>query len=140
MLRKGKLTGTGKVADLDHKAMAAMMIGDQPIAALDSRRRCRPDAESILTVKALKAPDRTGLKTIDIGDLDVSSGEIVGIAGISGNGQKEFSKCWPGSARAMPAKSWSRARPMRATPRRGARAQCPLHPGGAAAAMPARRR
>ena len=37
VLRKGKLTGTGKVAALDHKAMAAMMIGDQPIATLDSR-------------------------------------------------------------------------------------------------------
>ena len=35
VLRKGKLTGTGKVSDLDHKAMAAMMIGDQPIAALE---------------------------------------------------------------------------------------------------------
>ena len=90
MLRKGKLTGTGKVAELDHKAMAAMMIGDQPIAALDSRAPVPAGARSILAVKALKAPDRTGLKTINIGELDVKSGEIVGIAGISGNGQKEF--------------------------------------------------
>ncbi|RWL87898.1 MAG: ATP-binding cassette domain-containing protein, partial [Mesorhizobium sp.] len=47
-------------------------------------------AEIVLKVKALKAPDRTGLKSIDIADLGVRSGEIVGIAGISGNGQKEF--------------------------------------------------
>ncbi|MET3595589.1 simple sugar transport system ATP-binding protein [Mesorhizobium shonense] len=90
VLRKGRLTGTGKVSDLSHREMAAMMIGDQPIAALDSRAEPRPDAEIVLKVKALKAPDRTGLKSIDIADLGVRSGEIVGIAGISGNGQKEF--------------------------------------------------
>ncbi|TRC97051.1 ABC transporter ATP-binding protein [Mesorhizobium sp. WSM4303] len=90
VLRKGRLTGTGRVVDLDRKAMAAMMIGDQPIAALDSRAEPKPDAEIVLKVKALKAPDRTGLKSIRIDDLGVRSGEIVGIAGISGNGQKEF--------------------------------------------------
>ncbi|TIR16857.1 MAG: ABC transporter ATP-binding protein [Mesorhizobium sp.] len=90
VLRKGRLTGTGKVSDLSHREMAAMMIGDQPIAALDSRAAPKPDAEIVLKVKALKAPDRTGLKSIDIADLGVRSGEIVGIAGISGNGQKEF--------------------------------------------------
>ncbi len=90
VLRKGRLTGTGKVADLDHKALAAMMIGDQPIAKLDSRLESRAEAPVVLSVRSLKAPDRTGLKSIDIGELDVRSGEIVGIAGISGNGQKEF--------------------------------------------------
>jgi ABC-type uncharacterized transport system ATPase subunit len=90
VLRKGKLIGTGRVVDLDHKAMAAMMIGDQPITALDSRAAPRPDADIVLKVTSLKAPDRTGLKSISIEDLGVRSGEIVGIAGISGNGQKEF--------------------------------------------------
>ncbi|TIP97759.1 MAG: ABC transporter ATP-binding protein [Mesorhizobium sp.] len=90
VLRKGRLTGTGKVSELSHKQMAAMMIGDQPIAALDSRAPVPAEARQVLTVKALKAPDRTGLKTINIGELDVKSGEIVGVAGISGNGQKEF--------------------------------------------------
>lgn len=90
VLRKGKMTGAGKVSEHDRKAMAAMMIGDQPIATLDSRLPTPGDATSILTVKSLKAPDRTGLKTINIGELGVKAGEIVGIAGISGNGQKEF--------------------------------------------------
>lgn len=90
VLRKGKLTGTGRVADLDHKAMAAMMIGDQPITTLDSRAATKADADIVLKVTSLKAPDRTGLKSIRIDDLGVRSGEIVGIAGISGNGQKEF--------------------------------------------------
>jgi simple sugar transport system ATP-binding protein len=44
----------------------------------------------VLSVTALAARDRTGLKSIRIDDLTVRAGEIVGIAGISGNGQKEF--------------------------------------------------
>jgi len=90
VLRKGKLAGTGKVAALTHQDMAAMMIGDQPIAALDTREGAPADAKPILSVRGVSAPDRTGLKTIDIEELYVKSGEIVGVAGISGNGQKEF--------------------------------------------------
>ena len=67
-----------------------MMIGDQQITQLDSRAPHDPDAPVVLAVKRLKAPDRSGLKTISIESLDVRSGEIVGIAGISGNGQKEL--------------------------------------------------
>jgi ABC-type uncharacterized transport system ATPase subunit len=99
VLRKGRLTGTGNVAELDRKAMAQMMIGDQPIAALDSRAPVPADARPILMVKGVKAPDRTGLKSIRIDGLDVKPGEIVGIAGISGNGQKEFLEVLAGQRR-----------------------------------------
>ena len=90
VLRKGRHTGSGKVTALGHKAMAAMMIGDQQITALDSRLAQKADAPVVLAVKSLRAPDRSGLKSINIEGLDVRSGEIVGIAGISGHGQKEF--------------------------------------------------
>ena len=90
VLRRGRLTGSGKVAALDHRAMAAMMVGDQKIVELDSRTERRPDAATVLSVSGLKAPDRSGLKSIEIDGLQVHAGEILGIAGISGNGQKEF--------------------------------------------------
>ncbi|CDX23852.1 ABC transporter related protein [Mesorhizobium sp. ORS 3324] len=115
VLRKGRLTGTGKVSDLSHKEMAAMMIGDQPIAALDSRAAPKPDAEIVLKVKALKAPDRTGLKSINIADLGVRSGEIVGIAGISGNGQKEFLEVLAGQRAHNTGEVWVRGMPYTAT-------------------------
>ena len=90
VLRKGRRTGGGSLAELDRKKMAAMMIGDQPIAALDTRQPTPSDAKAVLTVTSLKAKDRTGLKQISVDGLTVRAGEIVGIAGISGNGQKEF--------------------------------------------------
>jgi simple sugar transport system ATP-binding protein len=53
-------------------------------------------AEQVLALSSVRAPDRSGLKTIEIDKLVVHSGEIVGIAGISGNGQKELSEILAG--------------------------------------------
>lgn len=90
VLRKGKFVGTGKTSVLTPKDMASMMIGEATLATLDNRALAPVDSRPILSVKGLSAPDRSGLKTINVAELDVRSGEIVGIAGISGNGQKEF--------------------------------------------------
>ena len=90
VLRKGRFVGTGKTSVLKPKDMAEMMIGEATLATLDNRAEVAGDARPILSVRGLSAPDRSGLKTIEVAGLDVRAGEIVGIAGISGNGQKEF--------------------------------------------------
>ncbi|APO72572.1 sugar ABC transporter ATP-binding protein (plasmid) [Rhizobium gallicum] len=96
ILRRGKLVGTGKVGELSTAEMAAMMIGDVKLAELDSRLPVAEAARPVLTVSQVKAADRSGLKTIEIDELTVRSGEIVGIAGISGNGQKELTEILAG--------------------------------------------
>ena len=96
ILRRGKLVGTGKVSELSTSDMAGMMIGDVKLAELDSRLPVPEAAKSVLKVEQVKAPDRSGLKTIEIDSLTVRSGEIVGIAGISGNGQKELTEILAG--------------------------------------------
>ncbi len=96
VLRKGKLTGGGKTSELSTRDMAAMMIGDVKLAELDTRLPVNGSATQILALTSVKAPDRSGLKTIEIDKLVVHSGEIVGIAGISGNGQKELSEILAG--------------------------------------------
>jgi simple sugar transport system ATP-binding protein len=96
ILRRGKLVGSGQVDELSTAEMAAMMIGDVKLAELDSRLPVAEEATSVLTVSKVSAPDRSGLKTIEIDSLTVRSGEIVGIAGISGNGQKELTEILSG--------------------------------------------
>ncbi|WP_064709240.1 ABC transporter ATP-binding protein [Rhizobium bangladeshense] len=96
VLRRGKLIGSGKVGELSTAEMAAMMIGDVKLAELDTRIPVPEGAKPVLKVEQVKAPDRSGLKTIEIKNLTVRSGEIVGIAGISGNGQKELTEILAG--------------------------------------------
>lgn len=96
ILRRGKLVGGGTVGELSTADMAALMIGDVKLATLDTRLPVADAAQPILQMAGIKAPDRSGLKTIEIEDLRVRSGEIVGIAGISGNGQKELTEILAG--------------------------------------------
>lgn len=88
VLRRGKLVGSGKVTDLTHADMARMMIGEETPAEPASRSGAV--GEPVLSVSDVKAMDRSGLKQIAIDALEVRAGEIVGVAGISGNGQMEL--------------------------------------------------
>lgn len=88
VLRRGQLVGKGQVSDLTHGDMANMMMGGETLAEPAPRTGTRGDV--VLEVAGAKARDRSGLKEIAIDKLDVRAGEIVGIAGISGNGQTEL--------------------------------------------------
>ncbi len=88
VLRRGRYVGGGTVADLDHGAMAEMMIGDRQIAPKTGRTGAL--GAPVLQLEGVNAADRSGLKEIAIDELTASGGEIVGVAGISGNGQTEL--------------------------------------------------
>ena len=88
VLRRGRHVGGGKVGELSTEDMAAMMIGEK--MTIRPAERVALAHETVLSVSGVRAPDRSGFKTIDIVDLKVATGEIVGIAGVSGNGQLEL--------------------------------------------------
>jgi ABC-type uncharacterized transport system ATPase subunit len=89
VLRKGRLAGAGKVAELTRGEMAAMMIGKSELPQT-VRREGSAGAKPVLVLKDLTAEHPRGGKGLDIARLAVHAHEIVGIAGISGNGQKEL--------------------------------------------------
>ena len=89
ILRGGKVTGEAKPREESASSLARMMIGkDLPIC---EHPEPSEGGEPRLVVTGLSRPasDQFGTDLDDI-DLTVHSGEIVGIAGVSGNGQQEF--------------------------------------------------
>ena len=88
VLRGGKVTGVCSPAEESNASLSRLMIGNEPPALL--RRSTKPGAR-VLNVNDLRLPreDQFGVDLDGI-SLQVCSGEVVGIAGVSGNGQKEL--------------------------------------------------
>jgi ABC-type uncharacterized transport system ATPase subunit len=89
VLRKGRFAGAGRVSDLTTAQMAEMMVGAEPPSASVAREATGATV-LVLEVKKLEADDDLGLPVLNGVSLDVKAGEIVGIAGVSGNGQDEL--------------------------------------------------
>ena len=89
ILRKGKLAGQGKVAQLSVAEMAQMMLGEtRESKSVEKAQKMAKKA--VLNLKDICAEGENGLLAANGISLTVRAGEIVGIAGVSGNGQKEL--------------------------------------------------
>src|ERR1700724_3745428 len=89
VLRKGKVTGRGRVMDLTTSDLANMMIGEHR-AGETIEKRVQEFGVPLLQIKGLEAKRDNGVRAVDGFDLSVRAGEIVGLAGVSGNGQREL--------------------------------------------------
>ncbi|OAI42304.1 ABC transporter ATP-binding protein [Planctomycetaceae bacterium SCGC AG-212-D15] len=92
VLRHGKFMGEGRVADLNPARMAEMMMGTAtpPEQAQRETISNGKPAEPPLVIRDLGANDETGVPALEGLSLSVHAHEIVGIAGVSGNGQREL--------------------------------------------------
>lgn len=89
VLRRGRMVGSGKVSDLSIDDMSRMMIGDTAIR--ESAARKTHSGEPLkLEIAGLFADDDEELPVLEAVNLKVRCGEILGIAGVSGNGQSEL--------------------------------------------------
>jgi general nucleoside transport system ATP-binding protein len=89
VLRRGKFAGGGAVQDLSPAKMAELMVGAQPPSA-SAARAAREVGAAVLRVEGLEADDDIGMPALNGVSFQVNAGEIVGIAGVSGNGQDEL--------------------------------------------------
>ncbi|EDX86641.1 ABC transporter, ATP-binding protein [Synechococcus sp. PCC 7335] len=99
VLRKGAFAGSGQVSELTIADMAEMMMGEKK-EPTPVEKRDRIEAAPVLEVRQLGANKDSGLTAFSDINLTVYSGEIVGIAGISGNGQRELVEVLAGQRQA----------------------------------------
>lgn len=97
VLRRGQAVHHGRVADTGPEALAQAMMGEA--SATTPSTQPRPDAakpaeatpgETALLVQGLQAPGDRGTLALPGLDLAVRRGEVLGVAGVSGNGQREL--------------------------------------------------
>jgi ABC-type uncharacterized transport system ATPase subunit len=89
VLRRGRFAGAGKTASLDASRMAEMMMGE-PRVQTETGRRNMASGPAVLRIEDLRARGDNGLEVLHGVNLTVREGEIVGIAGVSGNGRREL--------------------------------------------------
>lgn len=88
VIRLGKVIGTKEVKDTTPEEITEMMVG----RSVDLGRKARPEmnGKKVLEVSGVEYEKTDGVKKLDGISFDVKGGEILGVAGIDGNGQHEL--------------------------------------------------
>ena len=92
-MRSGKVVNTVAKKDTNQQELSMMMIGRHVV---DLKLKEHEAGKQLLTIEHLTAGSIQGKKVLDDINLHVDAGEIVGIAGVSGNGQSELVQCITG--------------------------------------------
>ena len=91
VLRKGKVTSAGvSMEGITRADLAQLMVGREVVFTIE--KKLAEPGEVVLSVEGLEANNDRGLKALNGVDLNVRKGEIVGLAGVAGNGQTELAR------------------------------------------------
>jgi simple sugar transport system ATP-binding protein len=94
VMRAGRVINTVKPSETDSAQLANMMVGRQVILTVD--KKDHEATEEILKVEGLTVRDQRDLETVHHVSFTVRGGEVLGIAGVQGNGQTELSEALTG--------------------------------------------
>lgn len=95
VIRDGKYIGTISTKDATQTKLAEMMVG-RPVTIERVSRPETKHSDPILVLDKVNAYDERGVHALRDFSLEVHAGEIVGIAGVDGNGQRELADCISG--------------------------------------------
>ncbi|MEY8343174.1 ABC transporter ATP-binding protein [Niallia circulans] len=88
VIRKGEGIGTYNVKDTNPNELANLMVGRE--VSFKTEKKAPNPKETVLKISDLTVKDSRGVHVVNSLNLDVKAGEIVGIAGVDGNGQSEL--------------------------------------------------
>ncbi len=88
VMRRGEMLATVKTADTSPEDLAERMVGRKVLLSVDKTPATPGD--TVLNIDNLEVVDDAGVKRVKGISLNVRAGEILGVAGVSGNGQSEL--------------------------------------------------
>lgn len=88
VMRRGEMTATVKTADTSPAELAELMVGRKVLLRVD-KAPAKP-GDVVLDVRGLCVTDASGVQRLKDISLNIRAGEILGIAGVAGNGQSEL--------------------------------------------------
>ncbi|MEO0654339.1 MAG: ABC transporter ATP-binding protein [Pseudomonadota bacterium] len=97
VMRRGEMTATVKTPETSPEELAELMVGRKVLLRVD-KKPAQPGA-TVLEVDNLRITDDKGVERLKGVSLNVKAGEILGIAGVAGNGQSELLEILGGYAR-----------------------------------------
>lgn len=113
ILRKGQVVGKGLVSELPVTEMANLMMGRHELPKAQRQAQTLGDVK--LRLESLSVPSNRGTAAVKALSLEVRSGEIVGVAGVSGNGQRELVEVLSGQRVASAGRVLVNGKPYHAT-------------------------
>lgn len=116
VLRQGKAIATLETRQTDERELARLMVGREVLFRLE-KTPAQP-GPSVLRVEGLSALNDKGLPALRDVSLEVRAGEIVGIAGVAGNGQRELVETLIGLRPATRGRVWLNGREITGAPPR----------------------
>ncbi|MFF2484467.1 ABC transporter ATP-binding protein [Paenibacillus sp. NPDC058071] len=88
VIRRGKVVRTLPAEGADERVLAELMVGRD--VHFEARKGERPPGGVVLSVNGLRMKDDRGKPVLDGVSLEIRTGEVLGIAGVDGNGQSEL--------------------------------------------------
>ena len=90
VLQKGKLVSVVRTKDTSPRELSKMMVGREVLFRVE-KKPAHP-GETVLKLENVSALNEKGIKALQNISLDLHRGEILGIAGVAGNGQRELTE------------------------------------------------